>query len=313
MEWIKPMEPILRSDIPSGDTWIHQIKWDGIRGLTYIGQTGLRLYTKKGKERTEIYPEIQQLLKLVKANSVVLDGEMIILNDENKPSFELLLKRERVQTKEKVSFYSKKYPIKYILFDILYLNGENLTKKPLSERKDLLLKFVDQNENIAITEDFKDGMMLFELMREKEWEGIVSKHINSPYTGGKNHKDWYKIKLQRKMLVVVGGVQWKYELPNSLLLGIYRNGRLLFIGKASIGLKQLDLQILKEFVPKLKQTDSPFYQITAKINDVTWLKPTLTCWVQFFDWTHEGQLRHPKILGFSPYLPKQAIGKEYVL
>ncbi|TCS84168.1 bifunctional non-homologous end joining protein LigD [Tepidibacillus fermentans] len=307
------MEPILRPDIPSGDAWIHQIKWDGIRGLTYIDQTGIRLYTKKGKERTEFYPELQQLSKLVEGDSMILDGEIVVLNDEHKPSFELVLTRERVRTTEKIPFYVKKYPIKYILFDILFLNGKNLTKRALIERKNLLLQSVHQNETIAITDDFKDGIKLFSLMREKGWEGIVSKHLDSAYIGGKNHKEWFKVKLQRKMLVVVGGVSWKNEFPNSLLLGVYRKDRLLFIGKASLGLKESDFQMIKEFVPQLMQNHSPFYQLPTKIKDVTWIKPALTCWVQFLEWTNDGQLRHPKILGFSPYSPYQAIGKDYVM
>ncbi len=307
------MEPILRFQIPSGTEWIHQIKWDGIRGLSYIDQQGLRLYTKKGNERTEYYPELQQLPQLLKANTAILDGEMIVLNDENKPSFEMILVRERVRSMEKIVFYTKKNPIHYIVFDILYLNGKNLTKTPLSVRMELLRQHFLQNEKIAITNDFFNGEKLYSLMREKGWEGIVSKHSESLYHSGKQHHEWFKTKLQRKMLVVIVGATWKNEYPNSLLLGIYRKRELSFIGKASLGLKQADFQMIKDFVPKLIEDRSPFAHLDERIKDVTWFKPALTCWVQFLEWTNDGQLRHPKIIGFSPHDPSQAIGKEYVI
>jgi len=313
MDWIQPMEPILSSQIPFGQDWVHQIKWDGIRGLSYINQSELRIYTKKGNERTSFYPELEQLPKLLKATSAILDGEMIVLDDENKPSFELILARERVRNKERILYSKKKNPIHYIVFDLLYLNGKDLTKMPLSKRREILVKHLDQNEIIAITDNFTNGEMLYSLMREKGWEGIVSKHAESLYYSGKYHREWFKTKLQRKMLVVIGGITLKGENPNSLLLGIYRKSELVFVGKASLGLKQMDFQIIKDYASKLYNEHSSFIQINETIKDVIWFKPALTCWVQFFEWTVDGQLRHPKILGFSPHGPNHAIGKEYVL
>ena len=312
MQWIQPMEPILRSTIPNGEDWIHQIKWDGIRGLSYIESGQHSLFTKKGNERTAFYPELQKISQLIKADSAILDGELIVLTDENKPSFEMILTRERVRSTDKINFYTKKYPVKYILFDLLALNGKDLTHVPLEKRKQLLYESVQQNESIAITDDFTDGEKLYTLMREKGWEGIVSKQVTSTYKPGKHHHEWFKTKLRRKMLVVVGGIAWKSNFPNSLLLGVMRKGQLKFIGKASTGLKQADFQNIKEYISQVSQDASPFQEILNP-KEITWLKPSLTCWVEFLEWTNDGQLRHPKIIGFSPHPPEQAIGKEYIL
>jgi len=310
MKLIKPMEPVLSSKIIEGDDWIHQIKWDGIRGLIYIYNGGLRIFTKRGKERTGYYPELNELLKLFKGNSCILDGEMVALNDEGKPSFERSLTRETVKSLNKVEYYKKKYPVNYIIFDLLNLNDKDLRKEPLRVRRELLVSNLDRNSNITITDDFQSGKELFDLMVKKGWEGIVSKNINSQYLGGKNHRDWYKTKIIKRMLTVIGGIQWKRDVPKSLLLGIYREGKLYYVGHASGGLKQRDFRILKDNIHTLQQIKNPFINLK---NDetITWVKPLLTCWVTFFEWTSSGHLRHPQIVGFSNKAPEEADGREF--
>jgi len=306
------MEPLLRSNIVAGKDWIHQIKWDGIRGLTYIQDGNVQVFTKKAKERTSYYPELQQLTKLIHENQVVLDGEIIVFDQNQKPNFEFMLTRERVKNIEKLNYYTKKYPIQYVVFDILALNGKLITDKPLWERKEILTETLEQNEIIAITDDFADSNKLYNFMKESNWEGIVSKHLESRYLSGKKHSDWFKTKVQKKMLAVICGIQWKQNTPSSLLLGIYLESRLIFIGKASSGLKQSDLQLIKEYSKRLEQQDSPFIDL-KNMQNVTWFKPKLTCWVQFLEWTKDKQLRHPQILGFSTQNSKEEIGKEIVL
>lgn len=314
MEWIEPMEPILQPNIVTGPEWIHEIKWDGIRGLSYIENGKLRLFTKRGNERTDYYPELSGITQLVNAKDAVLDGEIVILDTEGNPSFYSSLIRERVRDLKKIKYYAGSYPALYILFDIMYLNGKSLTMLPLSERKRLLSDTVKKSETITITDSFPQGEDLYSLMKAKNWEGIVSKHSDSRYVSGKAHKLWYKTKLSRKMLTVIGGIQWKDNLPNSLLLGIYKEKDLIFVGKASLGLTQEHLYILKNQTHGLSQAETPFKKesLAGIRGDFTWMNPLLTCWVHFMEFTNDGQLRHPKILGFSSAKPAEANGKEYV-
>lgn len=312
MEWIQPMEPILQSKIASGDEWIHQIKWDGIRGISYIEDGKLSLFTKRGRERTPYYPELHTINELLNVDQAILDGEIIVLNDKGKPSFEQVLIRERINKQSNLNYYTNNYPVKYIVFDILALDGEDLRRRTLAERKNILKNNLKQNQTIAITDDFKDGEKLISLMKKKGWEGIVSKKIDSYYFPGKHHHVWLKTKINKKMLTVVCGLQWKNGFPNSLLLGVFQNNKLYYIGKASIGLKQSDFKLLKEHGSQLEQKDSPFTD-NLKIKDVTWLKPVLTCWVQFLEWTKDKQLRHPQIIGFSSEKPEEADGKEVIV
>lgn len=315
MNLIKPMEPNLSEKIINDDQWIHQIKWDGIRGLTYYENNEVRIFTKSGRERTIFYPEIHTIKELVDARQVILDGEIVVFNEQGNPNFQSILARERSSSTKNIQYYTKKYPIKYIVFDILAIDGKDLTKTPLYERKAILIKSLQQNHTIGITDDFTNGEKLFNLIKEKGWEGIVSKRINSLYFPGKDHNEWYKVKVNRKMLAVLGGIQWRDNYPNSLLLGIYRENQLIYIGKASIGLKQADILLLKNSSDQLSSPANPFTnQVTdTNIKNVTWFQPLITCWVQFLEWTNDGHLRHPKILGFSSEKPFEATGGETIV
>ncbi|MCX7773455.1 MAG: ATP-dependent DNA ligase [Clostridia bacterium] len=327
MDWIQPMEPILTSGVQTGPEFVHQVKWDGIRGMCYVEDGAARVFTKKGRERTPFYPELSELPLMLKGKSAVFDGEIIVLNDELKPTFQLSLMRERVTDVKKIPYYMKKYPARYILFDMLALDGRLLTDKPLHERLQLLREHIQPSSAITITDNFDNGCELFDLMKLKGWEGIVSKRKASLYQGGKDHEDWFKTKLSRKILAIAAGVTLKDGFPNALILALQGSDSLIYIGRASIGLTQEHFRLLKESAPSLKAeghpfipveqnsdfTDQPLLKANAhELKDVVWFKPRLTVWVSFLEWTSDGGLRHPKITGFSPLGPEEATGKEYV-
>lgn len=287
MNWIVPMEPILLPHVMEKENFIHQVKWDGIRGLCYIQNGKVQVFTKKGRERTLYYPELMELPSLLKKRDAVLDGEIIVLNEEMRPSFQLVLMRERVNDKKKVNYYSRKYPVKYIVFDLLSLNNELITHLSLKERKHLLQENLTKSSNITITDDFENGAELFSLMKQKGWEGIVSKDIDSPYIPGKNHQAWFKTKLSRKILAIVAGLTMIEGNPNSLILAIQGSKGLLYIGRASVGLSQQHLMLLKEAIPELKAEKNPFDNFSGnaedipsrmpkELKDAVWLKATVS-------------------------------------
>ena len=314
MDWIPPMEPISTKILMLGEEWIHQIKWDGIRGMTYIDESSHRVFTKNGNERTIYYPELNEIKGLVNGKKMVLDGEIVVLDDNNRPTFQQSLIRERVSNPHRVNYYARQYPVVYVIFDILFLGDRALTSLPLKNRREILYESIQIGPSITITDDFKDGKGLFNLMKNKNWEGIVSKRLDSHYLPAKNHKAWYKLKTMKKMLAVVCGIQWKNGFPNSLVLGIYQEEHWVFIGKASLGLTQNDLKNLKEYSTALKSQESPFTNTIGMSKEpITWLQPIITCWVSFLEWTNDDVLRHPKILGFSNQKAIEADGKEWAI
>lgn len=330
------MEPITTRTMVCGPEWTHQIKWDGIRCLSYFDSSSfngesLRLFTKSGRERTGFYPELSQLENMLQGRNVVLDGELVVLGDDSKPTFQLSLARDRVKSMEKLPYYTRNYPVIYVIFDILYLDDQELTQLPLNQRRELLYKTIrtesiythskqtDYNQlvsNIIITDDFNDGLGLFELMKRKNWEGIVSKRLDSTYLPAKNHKSWYKFKAMKKILAAICGIQLKNSFPNSLIMGINQEGKWTYIGKASLGLTQEDLKNLKDYSEVKNNGECPFPEAIKQYGrelsgPITWLEPEITCWISFLEWTNDGVLRHPKILGFTNHKTGEADGREW--
>lgn len=300
------MQPILIDQPPSRSGWIHQIKYDGIRVLCIVHLSSIELFTRNQKKRNVQYPEIEQITNFVKAKSFILDGEVIVRTEKQKPQFSLAVRRDRSSRREKVAQMMKELPIEYHVFDILMKDGEDLRKRSLTDRLATLHDIVKPSEWLHLVESQTNGPKLFADMADLKWEGIVSKDLNSPYIGGKAHKHWYKTKVNQQLLCVVGGVQYKDGFPNSLLIGVYMEGQLYFVGKISSGLTGQDLQLLHSFVPQLEQSESPFINPPLPSLPIRWVKPQLTLLAEYLELTDDGVLRHPKILGFTQSPPEQA-------
>ena len=313
LERIKPMEPVQSERIMNSNEWIHEIKWDGIRGISYITDGKLTLFTKSGNIRTDTYPEVQKLLNIFKGRNAIFDGELIVFNEDDKPSFQYILNRDRTKNKSKISQYVHKYPVKYLLFDILYLNSKDLRSTPLEERKGLLDYNIEKNGDISVTNDFSDGEGLLKLMKSMNYEGIVSKKIKSPYVQGKKHDYWYKIKIKRKLLAIMAGLNTENGIPKSIILAIHIDNNMKYIGSVSSGLKSDDLNLLKKISLTHSLQLNPFDEMDSASNNVIWLKPEITLWIEFLEWTDDGLLRHPKISGFSDMDITKADGREYIL
>jgi bifunctional non-homologous end joining protein LigD len=305
-QWYEPMEPVLIRRIREGENYVHQIKWDGIRGIAVMEDRRVRIFNKSGRERTGFYPETESLADSVKAEKGVFDGELVVF-DGLKPSFRKVLKRDQLKSTRCLDRYIKEYPVKYILFDILSLNGEDLRGKPWAERNEILRSSFTRNENIVITDDFRDGKALFAFTKQKGLEGIVTKDINSIYAKGKNHESWFKVKNEKSLLAVVCGVTLKQGYPNALILGGYDQGKLVYIGNVATGLKESDKDFLFRNKEKLRQEESPFQEMASSPSSVWWFRPLLTCRVRFLEWTTDGVMRHPVLSGFSASPAKEAV------
>ncbi|WP_066496986.1 hypothetical protein [Abyssisolibacter fermentans] len=309
MKNIAPMEPIKATAIPKGTEWIHEIKFDGIRGILYYDKINFKLYSKKGNECLASFPEIKGFKKIFKGNSAIIDGELTVWNEKSH-SFHDVLIRSRSKSEKKIKQNISKYPLTYVMFDILNYNDKDLLNFPLIERKNILKDSISINNNFFYSDYYDDGKLLFDKVKEYGFEGIVSKKKNSPYVPLKKHNYWYKIKVKKKILAVVSGVSIENNSIKSLLLGIFKDNGLIYIGNASLGLSQNDLYTLKQNLELLKIDKNPFINLKDSKTNV-FIKPILTCWIEFFEWTNSGKLRHPQIIGFSDINAQKATGKEY--
>jgi bifunctional non-homologous end joining protein LigD len=306
-----PFEPVGRPDIPSGTRWIHQVKWDGVRVLAYYDGEESRLFNRKRNERTLLYPELNDIRAYCGAESVILDGEIIALDREGKPSFHEVMRRDGIRRIEKVSTAVKSVPVTYMVFDILYCNGEWLTAKPLRERNERLRQVVKPGTAVQIVPSYEDGEPLFRLMRQLGMEGIVSKDSDSAYAIEGKDDRWVKVKYYRDLYAVIGGFTLNAGIVNSVLVGVYdASGRLFYIGHVGTG--KMKKSEWAELTAKLKPDvigERPFHNVHPDMKGATWVKPRLTVKVQYSEWRwQEGRtLRQPSIQAFVDIPPEACL------
>jgi len=299
------MEPVSRKEPLNSDAYLYQIKWDGVRILALVEQYRVILKNRKGKLRTEQYPELQKLVGLIRAKSAVLDGEVVALAG-GKPSFARVIQRDFCRREQAIRALLRQIPCTYCLFDLLYLDGEDLTGRPIEERQRLLEEIVEAAPPVYPNENFYDGEILYRKIVEAELEGVVAKKKGSPYRSGQKSPDWLKIKPRRRQLCVVGGLTMPEGSVGALLLGAYRDGELLYIGRAGSGLKRKDLLLLRDYARQAGTTE-PYFSNPPRGRDLLWLAPRLTVEIEFAEWTGDLRLRAPVVIGFSSRPPSEAL------
>ena len=269
--------------------WIYEIKWDGYRAIAETSPKAIQLYSRNGNDFTTNYPVIITALKCIK-HHVVLDGEIVVLNEKGFPDF------------QKIQHYADNtdYPICYYVFDLLSLDGKDLTHLPLTDRKELLKALLPKNEVIKYSDHIREnGISFFKAAVQNDLEGIMAKKADSEYYAGKRSNEWLKIKNHKTADVIICG----YTAPagsrkyfGSLVLGIMKNKILVHAGHAGTGYDDDKLKTIFNLLQPLVQTDSPFKEKVTGNNNITWVKPKIVCEVKFTEWTQDEKLRHPVFL-----------------
>ncbi|MVP01427.1 non-homologous end-joining DNA ligase [Paenibacillus lutrae] len=301
-----PFEPISTSQLPSGNEWIAQIKWDGVRILTYFDGQSVRLINRRLNERTRQYPELQDIGTYCSADSVILDGEIIAL-EEGSPSFHKVMKRDSLKNDQKVLYAVNAVPVHYMVFDVLYCNGEWVTNQSLRERQQLLDTIIRQPHPIVqVVPSYTDLQPLDTVAKEHQLEGIVLKNLDSTYVINGKDKRWMKKKYIQDLIAVVGGVTRRAGTVNALLLGLYDDQqRLIYIGHAGTG--KLTVQDWKKITgqaEELRIEERPFANIPERSKEAVWIQPLLTVKIHFMEWTPNGTLRQPSIQSFTQIPPE---------
>lgn len=280
-----PMAPINSPDLPIGDEWRYQIKWDGVRTLARLdGQGGVELFSKRIEPRNILFPEVVELLQPLRIGACVLDGEIAYF-DGKRPNF------QRVH----VGVNKQKYDesLIFVAFDLLYENGEDIRHLPFIQRYNKLKKLIpEQKPRLLVSDIFDEGQALWDWLYEREWEGIISKHINSPYVEGKGHAYWYKKRKELRLTVDVVGVKLKNGSVSSLMLRYKDN----YVGHVS-GLDQVSKDLIYQFA-KEHPGSNPF-DFKPKNEEVMWISIPFSAKVSALEFTDSGLLRQPKLLGFG--------------
>ncbi|MNB88331.1 putative DNA ligase-like protein [compost metagenome] len=306
MKPLIPFEPIRTNTFPSGNNWIAQVKWDGVRMLYYFDGMETRLFNRKMNERTKQYPELLDASAFCKAQSVILDGELIAF-DAKKPSFHQIMKRDSLRQIQNIRLSINNVPVTYMIFDILFINGAWVIDKPLEYRQQLIEEIIMPNNNVQIVQNFSDGNTLFELMNQYQMEGVVYKDLSTSYMIKGKDSRWRKHKISNDLYAVVGGVTKNNNLVNSLLLGLFTDeGNLIYIGRAGPGkLTNHDLHLLTEYTNKVLLTKKAFSNEFEKCKDVFWVKPELSVKVEYLEFTPGGTMRHPVVQAMVNFIKEE--------
>ncbi len=295
---ISPMLAKLSHETFSGKEWLFERKLDGERCITIKNGKKIYLRSRYNKRINVSYPEIEEALKKQKRDFII-DGEIVAF-EKGLTSFSKLQPRMHLKSREK----AKETGIKtyYYVFDILQLEGKDVKKQTLIERKKILKRALSFNEKIRFLEYKKEkGKEYYKSACKKGWEGLIAKKINSRYKTGSRSSDWMKLKCENEQEFVIGGYtepHGKRKGFGALLLGYYKGRKLKYAGEVGTG-QGFTESFLKEFskrLQKVEQKKSPFKEI-IKTKSVHWTKPKIAVQIAFTEWTKDGKLRHPRFLG----------------
>lgn len=279
----------LTDKIPKGEDWLFEIKYDGYRIISYFENDKAKLLTRNNQDYTKKFENIEKSLRELEQDNFVVDGEVVVFDVNGKSDFTSL------QTHIK----QKKNDFYYVLFDLLALNGEDLREQPLIKRKEKLERLlVKAPKNLIYsTHVIDNGEQCFKLAKEKDLEGIIAKKVNAPYTQ-KRTTDWLKIKCVKVQEFVIGGftTNEKNEYISAILLGYYKDNKLIFVGKVGTGLtEQQKRELNKEFKKNIAKNSH--FETNIKEQNVTWLKPKLVAQIKYTELTKDKLLRHPSFIG----------------
>ncbi|GAB3017750.1 DNA ligase D [Bowmanella dokdonensis] len=292
-DFVKPQLATLVRQPPEGKGWLHESKFDGYRCLAAIGGGGVRLYTRSGLDWSDRFGRLQADLNALDCGSALLDGEVVAAHNEGQSDFSALQQALK-QNK----------PLRFYAFDLLKLDGEDLRKKPLLERKKRLKALLaKQNEQSSVrySEHIQgQGKEVLASICQQGGEGIISKRASAPYTG-KRTKDWLKSKCTRRQEFVIGGYS-PSDKPgralSSLLLGTFEKGGFCYRGRVGSGFSSADLTELGQALAVREQETSPFVEVPDKVSRTArWVRPDLVTEIDFAEFTHDRLIRHGVYLG----------------
>lgn len=292
----QPMEPLLLAEPFQDEAFRYEVKWDGVRTIAWYNEGQVRLWSRRGTDITRYFPELH--VPLAWEKQVVLDGELIVVNEFRRPDFSRIVRRLRLKRPGTIQQAQQTSPAVFMVFDLLKLENTDLRSLPWWQRQERLQQVLRPSEHIQLVESFADGLGLFRQTKRWGLEGIVAKRVESRYTAGKAHRDWYKVKHWQEIDARIGGLLCNADGTwRSVYLGLPDdNGQLSFIGQAASGLTRDDWEWLTQHVSRLEMPTPPFHNLCRPDGASVWLKPHLTVTVRFQEWTAGGHLRSPVIV-----------------
>lgn len=290
-------------ELPLDPGWGYEFKWDGVRAIAQIAGGAVRLYARSGVEITTAYPELSGLGQA--ARDATLDGEIVSLDRAGRPSFSALAERMHVRHAHRASVLAITCPVTYMVFDVLSLDGSELSGRPYRERRETL-EGLDLNGDHWLTPPvFADGRATEAAAREHQLEGLMAKRLDSIYRPGVRSPDWVKVKIDQTAEFVVGGWRPGARTLGALFIGVPApGGRLAYRGRVGGGISGESERTLLAALRPLATARSPFDVALPRpeTKGARWVRPELVIEVKYARQTPDGRLRFPRFLRIRPDL-----------
>ncbi len=297
---INPMLATLVDKPFSDPDWLFETKWDGVRAVCFVRNGKAGFVSRNQIEMTTQYPELANIAESISSSDAILDGEIVALDQGGVSRFQLLQRRLGRKNSGEIARLASNTWIVYYVFDLLYLDGNDLTACKLLDRKTTLERILRPSKNVRYSDHIiGEGKKLFEKVAQVPLEGMIAKRLVSKYVQRRS-KDWLKIKTIQQSEVVIGG----YTQPRNsrayfgaLVVGLYRAGTLHYVAHTGGGFNQQTLAQTYKLLQPLKTKDCPFVEKPKTNEPVQWVKPKLVAQVKFSEWTADERMRHPIFLG----------------
>lgn len=293
---------------PEGEDYLYELKYDGYRIMAFLEGNSVRMVSRNGNDYTNSFRDIaSSIISWAAGRAMVLDGEMVITDTSGRTDFHALQNYIRSPRGKNLT---------YIIFDLLALNGEDLRRRPLIDRKEMLEALMkDAPDNLYYSRYVRgNGKESFSAACEANMEGIIGKKANSIYSGARND-DWIKLKCDKSQEFVIGGYSLsdkRVSGVSSLLLGIYEGEKLVYVGRSGTGFSETDMIMLEDKFKDIKRMDSPFKIVpeTRPKEKIIWLEPQLVAEIKFAEWTNDNLLRQASFKGLRTDKDPKKIKRE---
>jgi bifunctional non-homologous end joining protein LigD len=312
--FLNPMKATAVTELPKGDEWIYEVKWDGYRALGLKHGRDARLLSLKEKDLTSDFPAVAEAFRSIRAATATIDGEIVAIDPKGCPSFQALQNRASL---------GKDWQVVYYAFDLLNLEGEDWTKKPLHERKEKLREILEGSELRYNANLPGSPRAILRTIESAGLEGIVAKKRDSLYRAGTRVTTWLKFKINKAQEFVIGGYKPDATSFQSILVGYYQAKKLLFAGKVRQGFNPYIRAKLFEGMRPCLTSKCPFANLpssrtshfgegitTEEMKELCWLKPKLVAQISFTEWTNYGLLRHATFEGLRDDKEPRSVVRE---
>lgn len=312
----EPMLARMATEVPQGDDWVFEPKYDGIRVLALVSRGTVALVSRNGNDKTGQFPEIARAVLALAARAgreLVLDGEIVASSagtngDRALARFQALQGRVHARDAIAVARQAEESPVTLIVFDLLVDGGDVVIDEPWLARRDRLERLITppgdrpDDSRVRLSEVYREvsGTELLAQARRAGWEGIMAKQPWAPYEPGVRSRAWLKLKAEHRQEFVVGGYtepRNSREHLGALLLGYYQDGRLVYAGHAGGGFTRASLRHMAERLTPLERATSPFTTTPRTNERAHWVEPRVVVEVRFNEWTGDGRLRQPVYVG----------------